>query len=132
MNFRSLSEYVAMAGSSIECTIPAVKQEYETNVEGASSNQSLRSLPGAMDFLRKALQLPFQDFPSKLWQLDVGTDVQESKDIIRIMQYTLTSFHLHCLQAVEPTDHERTYFVQSIIPAFQALGQVTGLLKYNW
>lgn len=132
MNMNSLAEYVTIAGSSIECTDSKVNREFQSNVTEGIMNTSLKSLPGAFEFLREALLLPFEDFPKMLWQIDPTTDVKESKEIIKIMQYTLTSFHLHCLRTIEPTDHERTYFVQSIIPVFEALGQVTGLLKYNW
>lgn len=132
INMKSLSEYVVMAGSRINCDVPEVRGEFEANIREGSMNGSLKAIPGALEFLRNALQLPFKDFPKQLWQLDCSSDLQESKDIINIMQYTLTSFYLHCMQEIEPTDHERTYFIQSVIPPFQALGQVTGLLKYNW
>ncbi|ORY99332.1 hypothetical protein BCR43DRAFT_523293 [Syncephalastrum racemosum] len=41
-----------------------------------------------------------------------------------------TSFYRRWRQDREPTDHERAYFAQSVIPVFETLGQGTGLATF--
>ncbi|KAI7860400.1 hypothetical protein BDC45DRAFT_583751 [Circinella umbellata] len=67
-----------------------------------------------------------------LWSTNINTDNEKSLLMMKIIQYTLTSFHLHCINSSEEISHERIFFVNLIIPAFRALEKVTGLVEYHW
>ncbi|KAG2221205.1 hypothetical protein INT45_000245 [Circinella minor] len=127
-----ISEYVVMAGSSIACSNQAVQNKYEQNKIDQKNNSSLEAFPCIKDFLKTILSIPFEDFPRILWSTNINTNDEKSVMMMKIIQYTLTSFHLHCINPSEETSHERTFFVNLVIPAFRALEKVTGLVKYHW
>jgi hypothetical protein len=54
-------------------------------------------------------------------------------DFIKIINYSLTSFHCNTLtNCTDIFSHERTSFVNYVILCFQALSKVTGLLDFYW
>lgn len=60
------------------------------------------------------------------------TDMEEDQ-IIKIIQFTLTDFAGKCnrSQIFEPK-HERTFWIDKIIPIFQSIGDQTGLVGFEW
>ncbi|ORX62212.1 hypothetical protein DM01DRAFT_1315612 [Hesseltinella vesiculosa] len=93
---------------------------------------SLKSLDGVLPFLKEILDWPHEDFLRKLFSLELETDDSQSKEMARIVQYTLVDFHKQCLQPPFITGHERTGFVDIVVPVFSAMAKVTGLIQFYW
>ncbi|KAI7855409.1 hypothetical protein BDC45DRAFT_439245 [Circinella umbellata] len=77
--------------------------------------------------------MPYDGLPKKLWSPDFHhLDIQESQ-FIDIINYALTSFHLHCRSPdLLLNNHEQTYFVEHIIPGLLALSKTSGLIQFRW
>ncbi|KAI8992196.1 hypothetical protein BDF20DRAFT_811162 [Mycotypha africana] len=49
------------------------------------------------------------------------------------LKYSLTSFHLVCRStAINISNHERTHFVENIIPSLLALGKALDFIEFKW
>ncbi|CAO3667966.1 unnamed protein product [Rhizopus stolonifer] len=82
--------------------------------------------------LKSALEKPRTSLPKYLWNQSIHTDMEEEQ-IIKIIQFTLTDFAGKCnrSQLFEPK-HERTFWIDKIIPIFQSIGDQTGLVGFEW
>ncbi|KAI7868425.1 hypothetical protein BDF14DRAFT_1724649 [Spinellus fusiger] len=76
----------------------------------------------------------FDNFNETLWAFKPDfTLTLPSKAFLDIVKYTLCSFHLSCRSLQEfAQNHERTHFVENIIPSLLALAKVTGLVEFKW
>jgi hypothetical protein len=122
-----------MVGSGLTYADEQVEKLYRTNRKHEKENKSLSSLNGVQDFLKNALLLPFKDFPKSLWCLDYPRNASgRGVDMINIIKFSLTHFHSQCLNPSQPTGHERTFFVTSVVPVFENLSRVARLVDYHW
>lgn len=110
-----------------------LKSEATKHREDHHLNSSLSSMPTAKQFLIEVLGAEFDDLVTKLWayQPSPATSTPEMQ-LIQTIKYTLTDFHGKCRGEAWKVDHERTFFVDHIVPTFTYFGKQTGLLRFFW
>ncbi|CAO3639361.1 unnamed protein product [Mucor hiemalis] len=109
-------------------------KEFKENCSMQERNSSLLEVCQILDFLDDVLNCPFGKFPHTLWSHPVhdSTDT-DTNNLANIISYTLTDFHCNCKQPmVTNSNHERTPFVDYVIPMFKYLAKETGLLDFSW
>ncbi|KAF7725451.1 hypothetical protein EC973_009625 [Apophysomyces ossiformis] len=133
VDLQSIKEYVIMATSGTRSeNVDSVLNEYDRYLEQQAKNKSLHLLPGIMEFITQLLSFEFKDFPETIWTTQLKDGTEESSMFAKIIKYTLTDFHCHCLAPSTVSTHERTAFVDLIVPSFRALAKVTGLVEFYW
>jgi hypothetical protein len=82
--------------------------------------------------VKNALDVPKGSFPQFLWN-ELAANSMEEEQMQKTIQITLTDFVGKCNrpQLFEPK-HERTFWIDKIIPIFQAIGDQTGLIGFEW
>ncbi|ORX52320.1 hypothetical protein DM01DRAFT_1374945 [Hesseltinella vesiculosa] len=60
------------------------------------------------------------------------TGNRRSHEFALIIKYALTDFHMICQAPSVQVKHERTAFVEFVIPYLKALDKWTGLVKIGW
>ncbi|KAF7729649.1 hypothetical protein EC973_004022 [Apophysomyces ossiformis] len=117
---------------------------YRRYMSDQINNSSLRSLH-IFEYLVDILEtVSFDSIPATLWAKadcsvsDSTTDLTDNTNELRskfldIARYALTGFHLTCLTPYSSAgNHERTCFVNYVIPSMMALSYVTGLVQMKW
>ncbi|KAI7896587.1 uncharacterized protein EV154DRAFT_547240 [Mucor mucedo] len=74
------------------------------------------------------LNYDFAEFPYKIWSHLIHRSIDnDNKHLANIIAYTLTDFHCNCKQPIVfNSNHERTPFVEYVIPMFKYLSIETG------
>ncbi|EPB87617.1 hypothetical protein HMPREF1544_05600 [Mucor circinelloides 1006PhL] len=53
--------------------------------------------------------------------------------LLKIVRYTLTSFHLVLINVSLLTqNHERTPFIENIVPSLLSLSKIRGFVEFKW
>ncbi|CEP19194.1 hypothetical protein [Parasitella parasitica] len=109
-------------------------KELKTNQKQQRDNMSLSKICGIMDFLRDALNYEFNELLAALWTHPIlDSSDSTARHFASIIAYTLTDFHCNCKQPMNFTNnHERTPFVEFIVPMFKYLAKQTNLLGFSW
>ncbi|ORX60499.1 hypothetical protein DM01DRAFT_1317064 [Hesseltinella vesiculosa] len=133
----TLANRVLIANSSTtpSPTIPGAEKvtaEYQQALKDQQENVSLQQLPGIMGFLREVLNLDEADFVENLWNLKIDSTHANSQEFATVLKYSMTDLHLNCRAPPNLDNHERTAFVEHVIPSIKALAKVTNLLKMSW
>lgn len=91
---------------------------------------------GVFEHLIKLLDCagPYDSFLHKVWTEKPDAALTDHGEaFLQIVNHTLTAFHLVSRAlTINPSNHERTYFVESIIPSLMALGKLTKFLEFKW
>ncbi|KAI7905020.1 uncharacterized protein BX663DRAFT_484356 [Cokeromyces recurvatus] len=107
------------------CSNEQTFNEYKACINEQMQNSSLRSLE-MFDCLVSLLEkASFDNFNETLWAFKPDFALTTpSKAFLDIVKYTLCSFHLSCRSIQEfAQNHERTHFVENIIPSLLALSK---------
>ncbi|KAG2224625.1 hypothetical protein INT45_003765 [Circinella minor] len=85
-------------------------------------NKTLSNL-GVKEYLKNLLEnVPYEDFMKELWSNDVSVNNEIGTKLVNIIKYAMTTFHLATKSiASTSASHERTYFIEYIIPGLKAL-----------
>jgi hypothetical protein len=108
--------------------------ESRINQEEEDENITLKSVPGAFQFLNQALDQPFDDLPQWLWANGNSQDHSDKETkAIMLMRSILTDYYTNCLLLTTegPVDEEG-FFVKSIIPIFKCYSATYGTLYFEW
>ncbi|KAI7895279.1 uncharacterized protein EV154DRAFT_496495 [Mucor mucedo] len=107
--------------------------QYHQYEQDQGSNKSLNSLK-LLDHLVYLLEeIPFDEFNSTLWVTNVDNLDQRSQTFLNVARYTLCSFHLITKTIPEhANNHERTYFIENVIPSMLSLAKNTGFIEFKW
>lgn len=76
---------------------------------------------------------PFDTFNQILWTFQPDhTLTSQSKAFLEIIRHSLCSFHLVCRTLPEfVQNHERTHFIENVIPSLLALAKITRFFKFK-
>ncbi|KAI8139086.1 hypothetical protein BJV82DRAFT_273673 [Fennellomyces sp. T-0311] len=105
---------------------------YAKEQEKQKKNRSLVDLD-VFSYVKHVLQdITYADFPEALWAEHVTCS--DSADMfIKVIKYVMTGFHLLSHSTVYPTtDHERTFFVEYVIPGLMAISKMSDSFDFFW
>lgn len=108
------------------------KTKLEEHVSTQSSLGTLKSFPAIFDLVTAAMEKPMHSLPAFLWNYDLQTNMEEEQ-LGKIVQFVLTDFVCKCNRPrIFQSKSERTFWIDRVIPIFQAVGDQTGLVGYEW
>lgn len=118
-------------GTSLSTNHVTIEEYHDCNSD-QMRNYSLRSLEVFECLVSLLEETSFECFNEVLWTYKADL-TYEPKAFLEIIKFTLCSFHLSCRsQQLFSQNHERTHFVENIIPSLLALAKVTGLVEFKW
>ncbi|KAI9007857.1 hypothetical protein CLU79DRAFT_829619 [Phycomyces nitens] len=94
----------------------------------------LKKYPTAYKLLIQAMDVPLSTLPHFLWTFQIE-DNTNSDDLtfVNIIRCILTDFYSKCQRNPHfQPKHERTFWVDRVVPIFQALGDHSQLLGFQW
>ncbi|EIE76823.1 hypothetical protein RO3G_01527 [Rhizopus delemar RA 99-880] len=120
-------------GTSFSRSNPITNAEYLTYEEDQQINKSLKSLNILHHLVYLLEEIPYDQFNATLWIKNVDNLDRRSCTFLDIVRYTLCSFHLVAKTVPEyMNNHERTYFIENIIPSMLSLAKNTGFIEFKW
>ena len=87
-----------------------------------------------MDYLGDVLSYDFTEFLPNIWSYSIheSGDIT-TKQFTNLIAYTLTDYHCNYKQPmISNNNHERTFFVEYIVPMFKYFAKETNLLGFSW
>ncbi|KAG1153747.1 hypothetical protein G6F37_010078 [Rhizopus arrhizus] len=106
---------------------------YKTYERHQCENRSLRS-HGLLEHILHHLENDnTESFVQQVWT--AGTDglTDKATALLDIIRYILTSFHLVFSNVSLLTqNHERTPFIENIVPSLLSLSKITGFVEFKW
>ncbi|KAI8333602.1 hypothetical protein BC941DRAFT_473351 [Chlamydoabsidia padenii] len=128
-------ETVVHFGTSFASDNPITKNTYKTYQLHQQENKSLRD-HRLLEHIRGILEMEDidDDFIQQLWTRTPKDPLSEKGSaLLKIMRHTLTSFHLALSNtSLFTQNHERTSFIENIIPSLLSLSKVTGFVEFKW
>ncbi|KAG1034081.1 hypothetical protein G6F43_013464 [Rhizopus delemar] len=117
--------------ASLSPVVPIVSDQYFTDQVNLLS---FKQYPTALKLLAKAMYVPLPTLPHFLWTFEVEANTN-SDDLIfvNVIRCILTDFYSKCQRNSQyQPKYERTFWVDRIVPIFQALGDDSQLLGFQW
>lgn len=119
-------------GTSFISDNPITMNQYTAYEKDQLETKSLRKY----DLLNYILNLlendNLEDFVKSLWSTDIEGLDSRSNQLLHIIQYILTTFHLIFRNiSILTQNHERTPFIENIVPSLLSLTKVTGLIEFK-
>ncbi|KAG2213421.1 hypothetical protein INT47_009095 [Mucor saturninus] len=72
-------------------------------------------------------------FVQQVWNSELDGLTNKAAALMEVIQYTLTSFHLALKSSsLLVQNHERTPFIENIVPSLLALSKIVGFVEYKW
>lgn len=114
-----------------------VQQEVHLNRDANRLLESLSKKPDVYAYLQQlVITTDPTTFMKSIWSQDLPpctTDLQNQ--FLMVVQYTLTDYHgMIGLDSNQPYNHnhERTFWVERVIPMFKYFSKKTGLVSFKW
>ncbi|KAI8147861.1 hypothetical protein BJV82DRAFT_664207 [Fennellomyces sp. T-0311] len=128
----ALEEYFVFETTFANTGDDEMRALYEMEQEKQKKNRSLVDL-GLFSYVKMVLQdIPHTDFPETLWSQSVDCS-NSATMFVKVVKYVMTGFHLLSHSAVYPvTDHERTFFVEYVIPGLMAISKMSDSFDFFW
>ncbi|KAI9103133.1 hypothetical protein DFS34DRAFT_646516 [Phlyctochytrium arcticum] len=95
------------------------------------ARKSLKVFDGVETALQTILSMDIKGWPLRLWTTDLPSGDNRAERLWLAMRYTLTDFTQKATSSDRPK-HERTTWVQRIVPIFDSLAFNTGLIRFTW
>lgn len=121
-------------GTSFSQTGSTSKNLYNQYKNEQKENYSLTSL-GLFDHVVELLdsEISYESFLEEMWASKLSGRQGNCKEFFNIIKYSLTAFHLVCRSPpINISNHERTHFVENIIPSLLALGKTLDFIEFKW
>ncbi|CAO0793652.1 unnamed protein product [Mucor circinelloides] len=122
-------------GTSFSRDHAASKILYHQYKDEQKDNRSLKAL-GLFDYVVDLLvsETNYESFVEEMWASKLNENQDSRKDtFLNIVKYFLTTFHLICRSPpVNISNHERTHFVENVIPSLLALGKLLDFIEFKW
>lgn len=122
-------------GTSFSRNHPASKILYHQYKGEQKDNRSLKAL-GLFDYVVDLLvsETNYESFVEEMWASKLNENQDSRKDtFLNIIKYFLTTFHLICRSPpVNISNHERTHFVENVVPSLLALGKLLDFIEFKW
>ncbi|ORX54959.1 hypothetical protein DM01DRAFT_1286184, partial [Hesseltinella vesiculosa] len=128
----AFEDHVKFATSCTTSGDASLDAELKENLNNHRNLSHLKSMEGCLQFIHTATSANFDRFPATIWTYDTSKLPRSSKSMVSIMQYILTNYHKHCLCPSPLNSHERTPFIELLVPALSAFGKVTKLVSFQW
>ena len=77
----------------------------------------------------------FEDFPINVWKTygkSISWEPSATKDLVRVISLTLTDFWGMASRKDFEKKHERSFWVETIVPMFKYLATTSNLLVLSW
>ena len=107
----------------------------EINLENQRKLQALSQYTRQMSLIRECLELNHaEEIPPLVWTCTVeGSNTTNQKRFHCLVQHVTTWFSSRC-QRMYPirTNHERTFFVDFVVPVFQYFHDQIQYLQFQW
>lgn len=134
LQIEALNRYINF-GTSFSQTNASTKDSYIAFKNEQKNNESLKSL-GVFDKVVEWLDgdVGYDSFVEKMWSCKAseGQD-RDANSFLKVVKYTLTTFHLVCKSSpMYISNHERTHFVENVIPSLLALGKMLEFVEFKW
>ncbi|KAK4515823.1 uncharacterized protein ATC70_010780 [Mucor velutinosus] len=122
-------------GTSFSQDHSSSKILYNQYKDEQKENRSLRSL-GLFDYVVDLLdsETNYESFVEEMW-ISKLSETQDSRkeSFLNIIKYSLTTFHLVCRSPpVNISNHERTHFVENVMPSLLALEKLLDFIEFKW
>ncbi|KAG2219518.1 hypothetical protein INT45_002835 [Circinella minor] len=132
-HIESLQEYVQFAQSNLITVDEPTKQYYKDEKEGQKQKKALEKL-GLLHEVDDVLEeMEFDDFPRKLWSKEMSSKAEGATSFSQLIKYVLTNFHLLCRDHESvTTNHERSFFVNYVVPGLLALSKACDTVSFTW
>lgn len=95
---------------------------------------SLKQYPTAYSMLKQALDVELPSLPHFLWAFAQPDDIMvHDATLVKIVEFILTDFCSECHRnAFYQPKHERTHWIDRVVPIFQCFGDHSQLLGFQW
>ncbi|KAI8336617.1 hypothetical protein BC941DRAFT_353896 [Chlamydoabsidia padenii] len=128
-------ETVVHFGTSFASDDSITKSIHKTYQSQQQTNKSLCD-HGLLEYVVGILGMEGDDddFIQQLWTATPENPLNEKGSaLMKIMRHTLTSFHLTLNNTSSfIQNHERTPFIENIIPSLLSLSKITGFVEFKW
>ncbi|EIE76204.1 hypothetical protein RO3G_00908 [Rhizopus delemar RA 99-880] len=120
-------------GTSFISDNPTTMNQYKNYERDQYENKSLRG-HGLLDHITNLLENDnTESFVQRLWTVEIEGLSNKAVALLDIIRYILTSFHLVFSDAALLTqNHERTPFIENIVPSLLSLSKITGFAEFKW
>lgn len=134
LQIEALNQFIHF-GTSFSQTNSTSKNLYNQYKNEQKENYSLKSL-GLFDQVVGLLdsETSYESFLEEMWASKLSERQDNRKEtFFNIVKYSLTAFHLVCRSSpINISNHERTHFVENIIPSLLALGKTLDFIEFKW
>ncbi|CAO3693596.1 unnamed protein product [Rhizopus stolonifer] len=104
---------------------------YKSYEQAQEENNSLRN-NGLLDYIVQLLNND-DSFIKQLWTTEPEGLTEKGTNLLEIIRHALTTFHLTLKNvSLQTGNHERTPFVENIVPSLLSLSKVTGFVDFKW
>lgn len=130
---QAIKDYIYLATSYGKNANQETMVYYNEQKQQQRINQTLSNL-GVKKYLKNLLEnVSYEDFIKELWNNDVSINSEIGTKLVNIVKYAMTTFHLVTKStAATSTSHERTYFIEYIIPGLMALAKKSNIIDFCW
>ncbi|RCH84738.1 hypothetical protein CU097_008640, partial [Rhizopus azygosporus] len=134
LQIEALNQFIHF-GTSFSQTNSTSKNLYKQYKNEQKENYSLKSL-GLIDQVVELSdsETSYESFLEEMWASKLNNRQDNRKEtFFNIVKYSLTAFHLACRSShINISNHERTHFVENIIPSLLALGKTLDFIEFKW
>ncbi|KAI9281445.1 hypothetical protein BC943DRAFT_329921 [Umbelopsis sp. AD052] len=111
-----------------------VKQEYESNIDDGDDLKSLSAILKAKDFLITVLDAenPSKGLKACFEMFDLSTYDGQFLASMRATLFDFCSMSSTNSSFKYSDNHERTFWIESIVPIFKFFGRITDLVTFKW
>ena len=118
-----------------------MRQRVRSSFQKHKSDQellaTLKSYPQVKQVLIELMRddVPFDDFPEQLWGMRAQSkELQDTgaKDIFRFIVLTMTDFWGMASRNDFEKNHERSFWVESVVPIFKYMAATNNLIVFSW
>jgi hypothetical protein len=114
-----------------------VQQQVQLNRDANRNLESLSKMPVVQRFLKNLVVINDPaNFLKSIWDHNLPPDTTRlQQQFLMTAKLTLTDFY--AMVALKPNqpynhNHERTFWVERVIPIFKYLSKMTGLVSFKW
>ncbi|KAG0176617.1 hypothetical protein DFQ29_005883 [Apophysomyces sp. BC1021] len=120
-------------GTSFVSDNPITMNKYKTYERDQRENRSLCE-HGLLEHIIHLLENDNTElFVQQVWTAEIDGLTDKATALLEIFRYTLTSFHLVFNNvSLSTQNHERTPFIENIVPSLLSLSKITGFVEFKW
>lgn len=118
-------------GTSFASSNTVTSDKYKDYEQDQLKNKSLRQL-NLLEHICSLLKNNTNFFVQQVWTSEIDRLTNKAAALMEVLRYTLTSFHLALKNSsLLVQNHERTPFIENIIPSLLALSKIAGFVEFK-